>query len=130
MEYRISEEIPHVDAVFLSPVAALQWDTPYLQPTHSEPRQGDLVVAMGYSVNGFFWDEFLVTGGILSGSNQLDRVDYLVLDVFSSGGGSGSPVFGNGELIGMITHAGFYVEDFGEVDGFSYAISLVGESLP
>lgn len=138
VEYRVVGESPHIDAAFLSPVSPLNVETPFLTASSRAPKQGEAVTVMGYPINSFFWDQFLVTTGVLSATNRADNTnaigvvegaEYHALDVYSDIGSSGGPVFAGGALVGMLTHSGFYLDEYGDIDGLSYAISLVGESL-
>ena len=48
----------------------------------------------------------------------------------SSYGSSGSPVLGmDGKAVGMLTHIGI-INEYGDIDSFSYAVNLAGERIP
>lgn len=132
--YRMGQALSNLDALVLQPVSPLSGKTPFLTPTSSAARPGEMVALLGYPRNGGIADAILVTSGILSGSYRWggysDGAPYHFLDAFATSGSSGSPVFTQeGELIGMVTDSGFLVEQFGDIDSFSYAIDLTGRSF-
>ena len=133
VEYEEARTIPRWDLAILTPANGRRVkSTP--MPIAQTSRQGEPVVIIAFPANNVAEDLLIVTHGVLGASAQwgtgVTSAPYHVVNAFSSGGSSGGPlVNGRGELIGMVTH-GWWIDEEGLIGGFTYAVDLVGESLP
>ncbi len=133
VEYEEAQTIPRWDLAILTPANGRRIkSTP--MPIAQTSRQGEPVSIIGFPLNLIAEDILIVTYGVLGASalwgTGVTSAAYHVVDAFISDGSSGSPVVnGRGELIGVVTH-GWWIDEEGEIDGFAYAVNLVGESLP
>ena len=132
--YEIERFLPLADAVLLRPRNARNGTPALPLASSSDVDAGEFVFMVGYADNIIVYDQLLATFGIVSGTTQWSEGAaspfYHVLDVFSAAGSSGSPVVNlEGEIIGMLTH-GPIVDNEGNPDSFSYAVSLAGETVP
>ena len=133
VEYEEARTIPRWDLAILTPANGRRVkSTP--MPIAQTSRQGEPVVIIGFPVNFIAEEILIVTQGVLGASVQwgtgVASATYHVVDAFSAPGSSGGPVVnGRGELIGVVTHS-WWIDEEGSIDGFTYAVDLVGESLP
>ena len=132
--YEIDRLLPLADAALLRPKSP-RTGTPALSiAASSDIDAGEFVFMVGYADNIVVSDLLLATFGIVSGTTQwgegVASPFYHILDVFSAAGSSGSPVVNlEGEIVGMFTH-GPIVDNEGNPDNFSYAVSLAGQAVP
>ena len=126
MEYRVQREIESLDAAIIVPKNGRVSSTPLR--TAKGYSLGQEVVVVGYSSNLVEDDVLLTTSGLLGGvatwGSGVSAVEYIVLDLGISPGGSGGPVVNkDGDAIGFISVVGVN-------DPFVYAVSIVGVQLP
>ena len=126
VEYRVQREIGTLDAGIIVPKSGRVSSAP-LQVAASYSLGQEVLVA-GYSLNLVEDDVLLVTSGLLGGiatwGSGVSAVEYIVLDLGISPGGSGAPVVNkDGEAVGFIALVGID-------DPFAYAVSIVGVQLP
>ncbi len=133
VEYEEARTIPRWDLTVLTPANGRRVESTPM-PIAQTSRQGEPVAIIGFPANLIAEEILIVTHGVLGASLQwgigVTAAPYHVVDAFISAGSSGSPVVnGRGELIGVVTH-GWWIDEGGEIDGLTYAVDLVGESLP
>lgn len=126
VEYRVQREIDALDAAVIVPKNGRISSRP-LQIAQ-DYSLGQEVLVVGYSSNLVEDDVLLTTAGLLGGvttwGSGVSAVEYIVLDLGITSGGSGGPVVNKaGEVVGFVSFVGVD-------DPFAYAVSIVGAQLP